>query len=77
MEPKRFDHINKLFADRSVSRREAMSATAGAATAMAAMPHFGLAQQASPKATPVASPAAGETAKTTFLFVRSFQSGTT
>jgi hypothetical protein len=76
MEPTRFDRIATLFAERRLTRRRAVQhGTAGlAAMGLAA----GLRTSAAQDATPVtdASPAAsGETDKTEFLFVQSFESG--
>ncbi len=70
MNPNTFDRISKLFAERKLSRRQAL-ATGGAGIAAAGLAATGLhhaaAQDASPEAT--------SDEQTTYLFVQSFQSG--
>ncbi len=74
MDASRFDRITQLFAQRRLSRRAAVTATAaGVAATVVGTQHAGLAQDATPQASPVVDPAAE---KTTYLFVQSFQSGT-
>jgi hypothetical protein len=75
MNPIRFDRITRLFADRKLSRRQALAttSTALAATALAA-PSAGhaVAQEATLEASPPSDTAG---AKTIYLFVQSFQGG--
>ncbi len=70
MDSTRFDQISKRFADRRMSRRQAVT-TASAGLAAAAL-GSAAAQDASPEAPPV-TPDAAE--KISYLFVQSFQSG--
>jgi hypothetical protein len=73
MNPNRFDSITKLFAERKLSRRQALVSSAGlAAGAMAGSVAHGAAQDATPEAVP-ADPYAGD--KTMYLFVQTFQGG--
>lgn len=60
MDPNRFDHITRMFAERRLSRRQAVTASAGAVASVAALPLAGLASQASPGASPAASPSRRE-----------------
>ncbi len=71
MDATRFDRISRLFADRRLSRRQAVvGATAAAAVGL------GASRAAAQDALPVASPVAdGGYEKTTYLFVQSFQTG--
>lgn len=74
MNPKAFDRIGKLFAERKLSRRQAL-ATGGAGLAGGTLATF------APAAAQDATPAMEETEpwddeKTTYLFVQSFQTGT-
>jgi hypothetical protein len=72
----RFDHITQLFAQRRLSRRRAVTtAAAGVAATVIGAQHAGLAQDATPQASPVAAPESGASEKITYLFVQSFQSG--
>jgi hypothetical protein len=72
MDPNRFDSLSRLFADRRLSRREAMikGGTAVAATGLAAS---GLAHAAAQEATPEVATDGGSTPE--LLFVQSFQAG--
>jgi hypothetical protein len=72
-----FDGISKLFAQRRLSRRQAMrtggsSLAAGALAAAGFAQHAG-AQDATPAATPSAATGSGDSGQ--FLFVQSFQQG--
>ncbi len=70
MDPTRFDQISKRFADRRISRRQAVTTASGGLAAAAL--GSAAAQDATPEASPVA-PDAVE--KISYLFVQSFQSG--
>lgn len=73
MDPRRFDRISKLFANRRLSRRQAI-ATGGAGLATLATGPIATAQDATPDAETVPGDAwSGE--KTTYLFVQSFHGG--
>ena len=78
MDPTRFDRIAKFFADRRLSRRQAVATSLGAGITTASA-STGVAQDAMPPASPAAMPAEdyvlGSYDKTTYLFVQSFQSG--
>lgn len=83
MDASRFDRITQLFTQRRLSRRQAMTGTVGAGitgitSGLVATQMPALAQNATPVASPAASPVAatGSPEKTTYLFVQSFQSGT-
>lgn len=81
MDPVRFDRISKLFAERRLSRRQAIATgvIAGAGALAATQLTSASAQDATPvtefaeDATPV--PEGADTEKVTYLFVQSFQSG--
>jgi hypothetical protein len=80
MDPARFDRISKLFAERRLSRRQALAtgAIAGAGALAATQLTSASAQEATSvteDATPVPVPEGADTAKVTYLFVQSFQSG--
>ncbi len=70
MDQKRFDRISNLFAERRLSRRKAVTASAALAAGTLAG-----SQAAAQEATPVASPEPTAGEKTMYLFVQSFQSG--
>ena len=76
MDANRFDTVSRFFAQRRLSRRQAVKgATVG--VAVGAFAGAGLSMAAAQDATPAATPAAGETSSTPeeYLFVQSFQSG--
>lgn len=70
MNPNTFDRISKLFADRRLTRRQAL-ATGGAGIAAAGLTAAGISHTAAQDASP--EPATDD--GTTYLFVQSFQSG--
>jgi hypothetical protein len=72
MKPQRIDGIAKVFAERRLSRRQALRTGGLAAGTLAAagLAHHAAAENATPAATPVASEPTGQ-----FLFVQSFQKG--
>jgi hypothetical protein len=73
MNPHRFDGISKMFADRRLSRRQALRTGGGLAAgtlAAAGLAHHAAADNATPAATPAAGVPTGQ-----FLFVQSFQKG--
>jgi hypothetical protein len=74
MKASRFDHLSKLFAQRRLSRREALATSTGIAAASLVT---GRAHTSGQDATPVAVPAEPWTGdKTMYLFVQTFQGGT-
>lgn len=76
MEASRFDRITQLFAQRRLSRRQAVSGSVGGITVGLAASGMNAFAQSTPAASPGASPVAGVPDKSTYLFVQSFQSGT-
>jgi hypothetical protein len=74
MDAHRFDNVSKFFAERRVSRRQAVKGTAAAAGALAGA---GLSTALAQNATPVATPTSDQASKSheEYLFVQSFQSG--
>lgn len=76
MDRSRIDSISRLFAERRLTRRQAMQRGAGALAAgtlaTAGLAHVASAQEATPTASPVAG---AETEKVSFLFVQSFGAG--
>jgi hypothetical protein len=79
METTRFDSISKRFAQRRLSRRQALQqggAGLAAAGLTAAGLHGAVAQDATPVATPtMGNPTSGAVSKTEYLFLQSFESG--
>lgn len=74
MNPTRFDRVSQLFAERRMSRRQAL-ATGTAGLAAAGLATAGLPSAIAQEAPPVASPEPTAGEKVTYLFVQSFQSG--
>lgn len=72
MDPTRFDRVTKRFADRRLSRRQAL-AQGGTGLAVGALAGAGVKLAAAQDATPQATDDARE--KVMYLFVQSFQSG--
>lgn len=72
MDATRFDRISRLFADRRLSRRQAVTGSAAALAAGTLSTHLTRAQDDLPVASPVAD---GSYEKATYLFVQSFQTG--
>ena len=72
MNVSRFDEISRSFAERRLSRRQAL-VRGGAGVAVASLGTAGIASARAQEATPAPTDASGE--KTEFLFVQSFQSG--
>jgi hypothetical protein len=73
LDPSRFDHISRLFADRRLSRRKAVQGAG--ALAAGAVATAGLSRAASAQdATPMASPTS-DADKVSFMFVQTFGAG--